>query len=160
MATSRDLTLIDALVDAIDTAWNPSSPDSVERQYLANISEKDLKDFIGRKVILFPLEYETEDANRSENQYGYGVGVEVLERFEDAGKATDLAVKEWLDERLDFVETQLIDALDYGGGGLLAIGSRRLWTESIETPARYDIELLAEKKIFRCSLKFKFRELA
>lgn len=159
MATSRDLTLIDKLVTEIETAWVPQEPDQVTREYLANISEKDLHQLLGRRVHLFPMAYETQDDNRSENRYGYRVGVIVVERFEDADKATSERVKEWLDERLDFVETQLIDGLDYGGGGLLVLGARRFWTESIEIPQRYDIDLLVEKKLFRCDLGFMFREL-
>jgi len=159
MATSRDLTLIDQLVSVLDEAWEPEAPDAVSREYLADVSEKDLKDFTGRRVLLFPMEYQSDDENRAENRYGYRVGVTVLERFEDADKATSAAVKAWLDERLDFVETLLIDGFDYGNGGLLEFSGRRVWTESIECQQRYDVDLLAEKKLFRCDVAFVFREI-
>lgn len=160
-ATSRDLTLIDELVSVVDTAWTgQGANDEVSRQYLASVSEKELHQLVGRKVYFFPMAYETEDANRGENRYGYRVGCVVVERFEDADKATSTAMRDWLDTRLDFVETKLIDGLDYGQNGLLSLGTRRFWTESIEIPQRYDVELLAEKKLFRCDLGFMFRELA
>lgn len=159
MATSRDLTLIDQLVAVIESAWAPVAPNSVGREYIASVSEKDLKDFTGRRVFLFPMEYQTDDENRSENRYGYRIGITVLERFEDADKASSEIVKAWLDERLDFVETRIIDGLDYGNGGLLVFGGREVWTESIECPQRYDVDLLAEKKMFRCDLMFMFREI-
>lgn len=160
MATSRDLTLIDALVALIDDAWEHSAPDAVSREYIAPTAEADLHKLLGRKVYLFPMAFETTDENRTENRYGYRVGAVVIERFEDADKASSAAVKAWLDERLDFVEQRLIDGLDFGQGHtLLAIGGRRIWTDTIEIPQRYDIDLLHEKKVFRCDLGFMFREI-
>jgi len=160
VASSRDLTLIDQLVTEISGSWEPESPDTVTREYLALVTDKDLQSLLGRRVYLFPMAYETQDENHSENVYGYRVGVSVIERYEEADKAGSEAVKAWLDERLDFVETELIDALDYGQNGLLSFGSnRKVWTESIEIPQRYDVVLLAEKKLFRCDVMFMFREI-
>lgn len=156
---SRDLTFIDQLVTLIGVSWSPTSPDEVSRAYVANISEKELNTLQGRKVILFPLEYEKEGVNRGEDQFGYGVGVEIIERYEDADKAYSTAVKTWLDDLLDFVEEEIIDGLDFGKNSVLTFGTREVWTESIDVPGRYDIELLAEKKLFRCTVRFKFREL-
>lgn len=159
MATSRDLLLLDQLVTTVEASWDHVSPHSVSREYLGNISEKELNTFEGRRVYLFPVEYQKESDNRFEDRFGYGVAVTVIERYEDADKATSAAVKEWLDERLDFVETSVIDALDFGKGTVLRFGTREVWTESIECPLRYDVDLLAEKKLFRCDVRFMFREL-
>jgi len=157
--SSRDLTFIDQLVTLVAASWTPTSPDAVSREYLASISEKELNTLEGRKVILFPLEYEKEGVNRGEDQFGYGVGVEIFERFEDADKASSSTVKAWLDDRLDFVESEIIDGLDFGKSSVLVFGTREVWTESIDVPERYDVDLLVEKKLFRCTVRFKFREL-
>ena len=155
MATANILTLADAIVSAINTAWTgKGANDSVSRVYLAPVSVDDLDSLTGRKVYVFPGPYDNGLANRGEDEWTYTLGILIVERYTDAGDPTTA----WIDDRVDFVEGTVGETIDYNGRTLLSISSRRIWTESIEVET-YNLESLNQKKIFWSVLTAVFKEL-
>jgi hypothetical protein len=155
MASAKILTLIDTLVTEIDTAWTQGASDTITRKYLASVSTEELSSLTGRHVILFPGTYVNEPATRGEDQWTYTIHVLIVERFTAAGEPTVAQ----MDTLVDFVEATVANTIDYDGRTLLAIGARRIRTESIETET-YDVEMLNEKNLFWSELTVVMKEVA
>ncbi len=156
MPDARIIEVTDALVSAINTAWTgQGADDAVSREYLAPVSVEDLDSLTGRKVYLFPGPYDSGLANRAEDEWAYTIGILVVERYESAGDPP----KAWLDARVYFTEAIVGAAVDYSGRTLLAIGTRRLWTESVEVET-YSLDTLNQKKLFWSELTVVLKENA
>lgn len=149
------ITVCDALVTAIGTAWTTRVADNgtVARKYLAPVSVQELSSLTGRKVYVFPGPYSNSLENRAEDAWGYDVGIVVVERYTDAGEPLDA----WMDARVLFVEEIVAAACDYPRSPL-AIGSRKLRTEDITTTT-YDIPLLNTSNLFWSELQVSLREI-
>lgn len=162
--TSRVLMLCDALASAIEAAWaassspGPVAPDEVVRKYLSRVR---LETFKGRRVAVFPTRYADEPADRGEVFATYPVTIWVAECCPDAMDMASDAAIEWTDERVDFVESVVYAAIDYGSQGLapLVVGSRKGVVLQSADVAVYDPELLDSNKTFWSELECVFREL-
>lgn len=152
--TENILTVCDALVTALVAGLDDPNCATVERVYLAPV---DLKSEQSRRVWVFPASYQHSPASRGENEWIYQVGVIVAERYADAGEPTVA----WLDERVEFTQTQVFTALDHARE-LLAFGTdgtRRLWTQTGGCEVVYDADRLSTQKLFWSELRFEFREI-
>jgi len=151
-------TLCDALVTQVLAAWNTSispssvsSPDSVSWEFLAEIDSDTLT---GRKVFLFPgPDYSNGPATRGEDEWVYAVAALVVERYTDAGTPT----KDWIKERVEFVQDIVSGSLDFVRS-YLDISGREIWTQE-NTVTVYDPEKLEKQKLFWSEVKFEFREI-
>ena len=154
------LTLCDALVASLTARWATAAPDAVSREYLTDAK---LETLTGRRVWVFPAEYTDRPAARAEDLNEYRVAVVVTERYAAQAAATSAALKEWADERVDFVRELIVDGFDFGRhgvNGLLAVGARELWTAEIDPVEVYDPALLETKKLFWSSVEFVFQEIS
>jgi hypothetical protein len=144
--------VIDAVVQFVAGQWVPSTPDSVERQYLAPF---ELEKMTGRRVVFFPARYLNNPADRESDEFVYSVAAVVAEKYSAAGEPT----RDWVDERVEFVD-QLNDWLDLSREPLEfgAANGRRLITQSASVEV-YDADLLNTKKIFWSELALEFREI-
>lgn len=147
--TTPTLTLCDDLVDAINAAWTPSDPDAVERRYLERI---DLDGLRGRRVFFFPAGYDNRPATRGHDDYTHRITCLVVEKYPDAGDPP----REWIDERVDFVHTQVVQGLDFSRAP--PSFNRQVLTLSADVPAVYDAEMLTTKKQFWCAVELVFVE--
>lgn len=157
--SARVLTLCDALVSAIDSAWTQGANDSVSRRYIAPIDIQELSTLAGRHVYVFPGRYDSSPATRGHDAWVHEIGVLVVERYTALGnEPADTTLRDWLDTRVDFVESTVIGALDYDGRTVLAIGSsRNVLTEALEVET-YDVEMLNQHKLFWSELTATFRD--
>jgi hypothetical protein len=153
---ARIIGVADQLVTEIDTAWTQGASDTITREYLPSVSIQELSSLTGRHVYVFPLTYDDQPATRAENEYAYTIVIVIVERYTDAAGA---ATKAWLDTRVNFVHDTVRDAIDFDGRTLLTIGTRRLWTESIETLV-YDVDKLNENNVFWSELTVVMKEVA
>lgn len=152
---SRILTVCDAAVARINSVWGPASPDTVARAYRWKPSQRELNSLVGRHVRVFPASYGDELENRGEDRHRFGVSIIALERCADAGVPPDA----WMDERLEWVQDKIADALDYDGRGgasaFLTAGSMKLLTETIEV-ATYDVEYQESLHLFWSEIEMTF----
>jgi len=160
MSNARIVEVADGVVARINTVWAPVAPNTVSRQYELPMHENDLI-VSGRQVWVFPDGYlRIEPATRASYLNEYRIRVVIAERYADAAGPAPTA---WLDARLYFVASMIVDALDYAAAatgmptGLLL---NNLWTESIEVVEAYAHDLLAENKLFFSEVIFAFREIA
>lgn len=156
--TSRVLQLCDALASAIRTAWRPLAPSEVVRQYVSRVR---LEKFPGRRVAVFPTRYSDEPADRVEVFATYPITIWVAEVCPDALDPASDAAREWADVRVDFVESVVYTAVDFGSQGLapLVVGGRKGVVLESADVAVYDAELFETKKTFWSELDCVFREL-
>lgn len=155
--TSRVLQFCDALVTTIREAWGPTAPDEVARKYVARTPLS----FKGRRVFVYPTRYSDEPATRGEVFATYPVTLWVAEAYPEAADMASDAVREWADERVDWVEAVLYAAIDFGSGDLppLIVGGRKgVVLESCEVGV-CDADLLDTKQLFWSELDCVFREL-
>jgi hypothetical protein len=156
--TSPTLTLCDALVTYLTAQWGPKAPSEVRREYIRRVDFSTVK---GRLVLIFPAGYTNVPAERGNDFYTHSVQVAVFERYTDAADDTVTVPKEWVDERVDFVNTFIAEGFDfthdttYGG---LAPFNRNLQTLSTDVPEICDTESLNQKE-FWCEVTCVFQEL-
>ena len=156
--TSPTLTLCDDMVTYLTQQWVPKSPDSVRRAYLHRF---DLSKEVGRQVLIFPVAYTNGPADRGRNFYEHTVMVLTFERYGDAADPDEVVPPEWIDQRVDFVNTYIVEGFDFTHDttfGATAPFNRNLQTLVNDVPDIYDAEKL-NKKEFWCPVELKFREL-
>lgn len=146
------LDIADAVVAAIEAAWGPTDPDSVERDYLFRA---DLDRMQGRQVRVYPLSYTDNPASRGSVDGGesiceFGIGVTVAERCTEAGKPS----REWVDERVTFAEEKVYNVLSNRLPGV----SKSLTLEA-DAGSVYDIGILGQNRAFWSEFEFVFRVL-
>lgn len=159
---ARIIDLCDALVTKITAAWpgGLTAPDEAKRAYVAPLPLDRATPVTGRRVWVFPAPYEDEAATRGEKNRAFELSVIVAERYAVQAAAESDEARAWFDARVEFVEV-VYDALDFGQrtrNGLLAVGDRRLWTQSSRCET-YDGEHLAGKKLFVSSIDLTLREI-
>lgn len=156
-ATSAILTLGDALVSAIQTAWNPTGPSAVSRVY--QIPETtNVKSITGRQVWVFPVEYSDEATNRLEDVKTYKFAFVIAEKCTDAG-APSVA---WVDDRVDWVYSNLIEWLQFGRDDshpMLSISTREIFLAEIAPVMVYEPDELIKRGMFWCEFEATFQEL-
>jgi len=115
---ARTLEICDAVVDAIGTAWDPTSPDAVSREYGVEVGlSKDYASILltGRKVYVFPTSYEAPGLiDREVLMNAHGVAVLICERYTNSDGSTadpGLPPKAWMDERVLFVQDKIYKVL-------------------------------------------------
>ena len=148
MADARIIEVCDAIVDKVTLAWVPLGADGVSRQYLTPVKAEFIQ---GRQVYVFPANYGDEPADRADDLKEHRVALLVVERYTDAGAPT----VEWIDERVNFVQTFLWDELTNPRSQAILDD---LWPHTGEV-AVYDVAMLSEKKLFWSELDLVFREI-
>lgn len=155
--------LLDAIVTTVTTAWaDKGAADVVKWHPLFPVNLDRSERFAGRAVVFFPTADDEEVADRGEDDIRYMITCWVAEQCQDAIDMTSDAAKTWFIDRLDFVYTCVREPLDFGRrtkNGLLAVGSRRIWTQS-RSRVIYDANRLSEQKLFVSQMEFVFREIA
>lgn len=159
MPNARIVEVRNAVVERIGNAWvsRSSIDDAVTGPWRLDLETKKLK---GRQVYVFPSTYTGGPANRLEDQNDYTVVILVAEVYREPGDVPDV----WLDERALFCEWLANEVLgDPRTERLLAVdgdSTSGLWPESAEVTTVYDIEELAERKLFLSVLTIMYREQA
>ena len=149
MADARLTEVAEGVAALIRAGWEPAEDDEIAREY---VDESKFADLRGRKVIVFGTGFrEAERVSRTEVVNEYDVTVVVVERFEDKG----VPLKEWLDERVYFVEQELFNRLNVDQPGELLLGS--LWAETVDVPECPDPDLVL-RKIFWAEVAVSYRE--
>lgn len=161
MATARVLTLCDALVSAVTAAWTTIVADSgtVTRRYIAPVDVQELNSLTGRHVYVFPGPYDNSPDTRGHDCWVHVIGILVVERYTTlGGEPADATLRTWLDDRVDFVESTVINTIDYDGRTRLSIGStRKILTLSIEVET-YDVDMLNQQKLFWSEITATFQD--
>ena len=145
------LIVTDAIVTRISSGLDVGDTTTVSRVYLAPI---DLRSFTGRKVYVFPVNYDDSPATRAEDEKVYTIVAMCVNRYTDApGDPT----KAWVDTQVDFVHDKIVERCDFVRDLLTFDTTRELYTRSISVQI-YDINRLAEDKTFASEVTFEFRE--
>lgn len=156
---ARIVEVRNAIVTKVGNAWvsRGSIDDAVTGPWRLDIDTKKLK---GRQVFVFPSTYTGNPANRAQDQNEYTLVLLVAEvyRGTPAGDPPDA----WIDERVLFCEWLANDVLgNPRAERLLAVEGESesgLWPESVEVTTVYDVEELAERKLFLSVITATFRE--
>jgi len=149
------LSLCDQLVSIIGASWNPVGPSAVQRVYFMRQVAKDLA---GRQVWVFPTNYGISAENRSENAVRHRVSVLTAEKYGDINTA-GLPPTAWIDTRVDFVFTTIVDGLYFAQGGPLVFGSRRVWTAGAEVEVCDLEKITTTPAVFWSLVDLEFEEL-
>jgi hypothetical protein len=148
----------DAAAAKITAAWSPADPDGVVARYRVDI---DSATHEGRKVYVFPSATASpEPATRGEDVFDYTLAFMVIERFTAADGMGDPA-EAWVDERVAWVEWLWKLLGDARAERLLADEEdpdSGLWPEVAEITTVYDLEELAERKLFVSVVTVTYRE--
>lgn len=164
MSLARVLDLCNAVVTAIQTAWNPTGPDAVSRVYAPDVGlSPDETDTLisGRQVYVFPAAYGSPGlATRSELWRRHTIAVLVVERYTAAAGAPTTA---WIDDRVAFVEQQIFNLLRDPTLELAGSVVTQAFPIPDEEAGRvdpvYDLETLIEHRTFWSQATFEFQEL-
>ncbi len=149
------LIMCDELVALLNDTWEPSAPDGVERHYYKRFGDADSggDELVGRRVVIYPADYESDAENRGEDRYLHRIMVQIVERYADDG---DPPV-EWMDERVDFVYSQIVELFDFGRNP--PTWNKRLRTGTTNVSI-YDLsKLMNGGKLFFSQVEFEFSEL-
>lgn len=155
MADARIIQVIDAMVSRIAAAWTSrEGDDGVSREYLAPLN---LASLAGRKVWLFPVHYTDGVASRGENLTDYTIAAIIAERYTGSEPEPP---KEWIDERVAFVEQVVYGGCDFGDSvaALVPGTGREVYTQTMDAPV-YDVEQLSKKQIFWAELELGLQEV-
>lgn len=151
MATTPTLTFCDKLVAVIAAAWSPSANNEVARAYQVREQAAALT---GRKVWVFPAEYEFDVENRGEDRFAHLVSIICAERFTEPG----LPGRDWIDERVDFVHSTLVAGLYYAQEGPLVWSGRSAWTRSARVSVLDRDKLTTTPALFWSQVDLEFEE--
>lgn len=147
----------DAVAERVRSWWGPTGADEVVALYRVQI---DADELVGRKVYVIPTTFAGVPADRGEDQDDYTFAVIVAEKYpsESAGDPAEA----WVDERVAWCERLLQGVLGSARGTriLAASATGGLWPEAAELTAVYDVEELAERKLFLSVLTVTYREHA
>jgi hypothetical protein len=143
-------TVADAIAAYITSGLDAPTDATVTRCYLAPVNYGEIS---GRKIYVFPVNYNNGPATRGENEWVYSIQVTTIERYETAGEP-DTA---WVDTRVEFVQEKVFDRLGFDRTLLVFGTTRELVTQSQEVNV-YDESALSQHKVFRSDVVFEFRE--
>lgn len=155
MPTTPTLTLCDALVTALQAAWTEGANDAAERVYFKRIGDADRPEtkLVGRKVYVFPTGYDSGASARGEDDYLHRVSVLVVERYEDAAGDPPTS---WIDTRVDWVFTYIVQGFDYSHDGPPS------WNKKLVTLGAQvqvcDVEKLLGGRLFYSLVEIEFQE--
>lgn len=152
MATTPTITFCDKIVAVIAAAWAPTGNNEVARAYQVREQAADL---IGRKVWVFPREYGREPDNRGEDGYDHLLSIVCAERYAQPG----IPNAQWIDERVDFVHTYLVDGLFYAQQGPLTWSGRSAYTTQVAVTVCDLDKLTTTPALFWSQVDIDFREL-
>lgn len=148
MADARLIAVADAVRAAIAAGLPAGDTTEVTRCYVPRVTPDQAE---GRFVFVYPLGYaDAGPATRGDQTYAYRVGVQVDERYREAGDPPD----EWLDAQLLWCETQVFDLLSDARAAYLLNDTLR--PEEAEVVVAYDPEQL-DRKLFESVMVFTFR---
>lgn len=141
------LDLADSIADAIGDSWSPGVGDTCERVYRFTLN---LEEMTGRYVYVLPSAYGfPEPLTRSQDTEELTVSVVVAERYTDPGPVPT----EWVDVRVDFVETHVIGLDDSRAPDLP--GGFYAWSSEVNPV--YDLEELNQRNLFLSVVNLTFR---
>lgn len=143
------ITVCEAIKDKLIETINDGTI-TVERAYLGPV---DPKSVTSRMVYVFPRTYSNTPINRGADEWVYSVQVTVIDKYESPGEPT----KSWIDDRVEWVQEKIYDALDFSRTDLVFATTRRLRTQTADITT-YDYELL-ERSTFQSDIVFEFREI-
>lgn len=148
------LELCDDLAAALNTAWGPTGDNAVERCYFKRIGDADSGNdqLAGRKVFIFPTEYEFAADTRAEDVYTHRVSVLTVERHADAGDPPTA----WTDARVEFVHTYVAKGFDFARAA--PSWNPYLTTVSAKVQACDVEKLTSAGKLFYALVEFEFAE--
>jgi hypothetical protein len=155
-ATTPSIVLCDALVTFLKDQWQPNAPNEVRR--ISRGQSIKYEESVGRHVCIFPIAYDARSADRGQDFYTHTIGVITYERYPDAADSVELIPDDWVDERIDFVHTQVFKGLDFSNDGVQPTFNRDLQTLEIGMEDIYSPEWFAAK-VFWSRLLFLFEEL-
>lgn len=144
------LTVCDELVNTVEAALTSPTDAVVERLYLAPL---DMAADTDRHVWIFPASHTRTPENRGEDARTYRVAIVVAERYTDPGEPTVA----WVDERVEFTQEKVFEALDFARAPLSYTGSRGLRTTSGEVTV-YDPDRL-QRGLFWSEMTLEFLDI-
>jgi hypothetical protein len=151
---ARNRKLAAALVEKIQSLWNPTAPDSVARTYTPDVYSEDDRDRLkGRQVRVSVLgESQVAKVDRQTTTREYQFLVLIVERLpsNQAGPPTD----SWVDERNDFV-ADLSERLGDENEPFL-LGSA--YPERVDWTLPADDMLLRGQRLFWSAFQIAYRE--
>ena len=148
----RLLEVADIAAAAVSTAWSPTAPDSVSREYG---DEEPAATFTGRRVYVFPMgDGEVERISRTEVEWYYKLAIVSAEKYTGAG----LPTKAWMDERVEWAGDKVYDVLNVDRQSEFLGTPATLYTQSIDRSEAYDFDLY-RKGFFWCVIEVELREL-
>ena len=154
--TTPTIVLCDALVTYLKAQWGPVAPDTVERAHNGQTIDDGLTE--GRHVRVVPLSYSKVAADRGDDWYTHRIGVVTLEKYPDATDPKYVIPIDWIDERVDFVHTEIVKRLDLYRNGSQPTFNRMVVTREILMDAIYDPGRLRSGQ-FWSEVEFDFEEL-
>jgi hypothetical protein len=150
------LDVADGMVSAVLAAWQasenpPTVNDSVTREYVADV---DLETMVGRRVYFFPVSYLNNPATRLDDEWSYSITGLVMERYTGPGSPP----KDWIDERVLFVQNVVSGAVDFVHGDLLPLPGRGVSFTNLNNVAVFDADKLNTQKTFWSEITLELRE--
>jgi hypothetical protein len=158
MPEARIVDVCDAIVTKVDNWWvsRENAEDAVSAPFDFDL---DTAVLAGRQVWAFPSTYTGEPITRGEDHNDYTVVLTVAEVYPTEG----VIPASWVRARIAWCETLLTLLGDARGERLLAVDGdpdSGLWPQSAEMTTVYDLEELADRRLFLAVLTITYRESA
>jgi hypothetical protein len=158
MPDARIVEVCDAVVTKVGNWW--VSRENAEDDVTAPFDfDLDTAVLAGRQVWVFPSTYTGDPVTRGEDLNDYTVVITVAEMFASEGAITTT----WVRARIAWCETLLTLLGDARGERLLAVEGEPdsgLWPQTAEATTVYDLEELADRRLFLAVLTITYRESA
>lgn len=156
--TSPTTVLCDALVTYLKDQWKPQAPDEVKRAHRGQLVAEDMAAMAGRQVRIAPIGYTSVAATRGRDFYTHRIGVLVAEKYEFKADPEEVIPIEWIDERCDWVHTNMYKLFDFARNGVQPSLNKDIQTISASVEEIYDEDWL-QVKVFWCWIEFEIQEL-
>lgn len=124
--------------------------------------EEDLGTFDGMNITVMPLRYgQGEPVTRIEDSYDLVLGLIIRERYKPPASGTKAIPKEWVNEKLAFVEQQLFNPLSDSRTMFEVPGSGgdQYWCQFAEVVVAYRWQFLKQDKVFWSEVELTYRKL-
>lgn len=165
---ARIIEVADGLVETVRLAWaddagtsDVQEPDECRRAYRDRTA---VKDFHGRKVVIFPdpeESYSDEFTTRGKITTTYRFIVVIAERFEDVDLIESDAFTAWLDERLGFVDRVVYGTVGNFGApdAFLSVpGHGNIWSQDVHMDVLFDPNELETNQMFWAQFRLTMQE--
>lgn len=158
---SRAASVRDGVVAAIQAAWSPSAPDGVSgvwaKDIVLDVDKGGDRLLTGRQVfVIVASQTQPRVADRKGSLRRYVVGVLVAERYEGGAGAVPT---EWIDERVEWAEANVLDLLANPNITLSDGAVRLAFDEEQGIDAILDREILQKHRTFWSVATFVFQQV-